>query len=143
MSRKLSALQSKIDTESEVYQAKMGYRPSHADKMKCEEISDLMQEKEKIKLELKDLNEDSPRKRSIDKTLEKERNTIAAHLDSLRLSVGRPYELDSMTAEQMMDERRDMAGLLGEFEKKYGVPLRMEAMAGLYERYRAVRRLCR
>jgi len=143
LSRKLSALQSKIDTESEVYQAKMGYRPSHADKMKCEEISDLMQEKEKIKLELKDLNEDSPRKRSIDKTLEKERNTIAAQLDSLRLSVGRPYELDSMTAEQMMDERRDMAGLLGEFEKKYGVPLRMEAMAGLYERYRAVRRLCR
>jgi len=147
LSRKLSVLQSKIETESEVYQAKMGYRPSHADKMKCEEISDLMQEKEKIKLELKDLNEDSPRKKSIDKTFEKERDKIVAQLDSLRLSMGRPYELDSMTPDQMVDEKRDMAGLLTEFEKKCGGgPLSRrdkELMAGLYERYRAVRRLCR
>lgn len=147
LSRKLSVLQSKIETESEVYQAKMGYRPSHADKMKCEEISDLMQEKEKIKLELKDLNEDSPRKKSIDKTLEKERDKIVAQLDTLRLSVGRPYDLGSMTPDQMVDEKRDMAGLLGEFEKKCGGgPLSRrdkELMADLYERYRAVRRLCR
>jgi len=147
LSRKLSVLQSKIETESEVYQAKMGYRPSHADKMKCEEISDLMQEKEKIKLELKDLNEDSPRKKSIDKTFEKERDKIVAQLDSLRLSMGRPYELHSMTPDQMVDEKRDMAGLLAEFEKKCGGgPLSRrdkELMADLYERYRAVRRLCR
>jgi len=147
LSRKLSALQSKIETESEVYQAKMGYRPSHADKMKCEEISDLMQEKEKIKLELKDLNEDSPRKKSVDKTLEKERDKIVSQMDSLRLSVGRPYDLGSMTPDQMVDEKRDMAGLLGEFEKKCGGgPLSRrdkELMADLYERYRAVRRLCR
>jgi len=147
LSRKLSVLQSKIETESEVYQAKMGYRPSHADKMKCEEISDLMQEKEKIKLELKDLNEDSPRKKSIDKTFEKERDKIVSQLDSLRLSVGRPYELDSMSPDQMVDEKRDMAGLLAEFEKKCGGgPLSRrdkELMADLYERYRAVRRLCR
>merc|ERR1719215_1941763 len=110
LSRKLSVLQSKIETESEVYQAKMGYRPSHADKMKCEEISDLMQEKEKIKLELKDLNEDSPRKKSVDKTLEKERDKIVSQMDSLRLSVGRPYDLGSMTPDQMVDENRDMAG---------------------------------
>ena len=147
LSRKLSALQSKIETESEVYQAKMGYRPSHADKMKCEEISDLMQEKEKIKLELKDLNEDSPRKKSVDKTLEKERDKMLAQMDSLRLSVGRPYDLGSMTPDQMVDEKRDMAALLGEFEKKCGGgPLSRrdkELMADLYERYRAVRRLCR
>ena len=147
LSRKLSVLQSKIETESEVYQAKMGYRPSHADKMKCEEISDLMQEKEKIKLELKDLNDDYPRKKSIDKTFEKERDKIVAQLDSLRLSVGRPYELDNMTPDQMVDERRDMKGLLTEFEKKCGGgPLGRrdkELMADLYERYRAVRRLCR
>jgi len=147
LSRKLSVLQSKIETESEVYQAKMGYRPSHADKMKCEEISDLMQEKEKIRLELKDLNDDYPRKKSIDKTFEKERDKIVAQLDSLRLSVGRPYELDNMTPDQMVDERRDMKGLLTEFEKKCGGgPLGRrdkELMADLYERYRAVRRLCR
>ena len=53
LSKKLSVLQSKIESEAEVIQLRMGYRPSHADKMKCEEISDLVQEQEKIKLELK------------------------------------------------------------------------------------------
>merc|ERR1712112_79642 len=147
LSKKLSALQSKIETEAEVIQMRMGYRPSHADKMKHEEISDLMQEKEKIKLELKDLNDDPPRKsKSIDRTLEKERDKIIENLAMLRLSVGRPYEIDAMTADQIVDERRDMQSMLNEFEKKHSMPLTKrdkEAMSGLYERYRCVRRLCR
>jgi len=147
LSKKLSALQSKIETEAEVIQMRMGYRPSHADKMKHEEISDLMQEKEKIKLELKDLNDDTPRKsKSIDRTLEKERDKIIENLAMLRLSVGRPYEIDAMTADQIVDERRDMQSMLNEFEKKHSMPLTKrdkEAMSGLYERYRCVRRLCR
>ena len=65
LSKKLSALQSKIETEAEVIQMKMGYRPSHADKMKSEQIIDWVQEQEKIKLELKDLSEDSPKKLSL------------------------------------------------------------------------------
>ena len=153
LSRKLSALQSKIETESEVFQQKMGYRPSYADKMKCEEISDLVQEKEKIKLELKDLTEEGPRKKGVERTIEQERDRIVQQLDALRLSVGRPYSLDSMTSDQIADERRDLQSLLTEFEKKSGReedkvlgfrrPGDKEVMAGLYERYRAVRRLCR
>jgi len=153
LSRKLSALQSKIETESEVFQQKMGYRPSYADKMKCEEISDLVQEKEKIKLELKDLTEEGPRKKGAERTIEQERDRIVQQLDALRLSVGRPYSLDSMTSDQIADERRDLQSLLTEFEKKSGReedkvlgfrrPGDKEVMAGLYERYRAVRRLCR
>ena len=60
----------------------------------------------------------------------------------MRLSVGRPYELDRMTAEEIVDERRDMQSLLNEFEKKYSVPLSKrdkDTMSGLYERYRCVR----
>jgi len=146
LSKKLSVLQSKIESESEVIQLRMGYRPSHADKMKCEEISDLVQEQEKIKLELKDLNEESPRKKSIDRVLEKERDRIVQSLAVMRLSVGRPYELDRMTAEEIVDERRDMQTLLSEFEKKYSVPLSKrdkDTMSGLYERYRCVRRMSR
>jgi len=147
LSKKLSALQTKIETESEVIQMKIGYRPSHADKMKVEEISDLMQEKEKIRLELKDLTEETPRKKSVEKVLEKERDRIIQNLKALRLSVGRPYELEDMTADQIADERQDMKTLLNEFEKKYSVPLLTkrdkETMSGLYERYRCVRRLCR
>merc|ERR1712198_161886 len=146
LSKKLSVLQSKIESEAEVIQLRMGYRPSHADKMKCEEISDLVQEQEKIKLELKDLNEESPRKKSIDRVLEKERDRIVQSLAVMRLSVGRPYELDRMTAEEIVDERRDMQSLLNEFEKKYSVPLSKrdkDTMSGLYERYRCVRRMSR
>merc|ERR1719410_2233234 len=40
--------------------------------MKCEEISDLVQEKEKIKLELKDLTEEGPRKKGVERTIEGE-----------------------------------------------------------------------
>ena len=63
----------------------------------------------------------------------------------MRLSVGRPYELDRMTAEEIVDERRDMQSLLNEFEKKYSVPLSKrdkDTMSGLYERYRCVRQSC-
>merc|ERR1719326_894818 len=70
LSRKLSVLQSKIETESEEFQKSLGYRPSLADKMKCEEISDLMLEKTKIKLELKDLNDESPRKKVFGRPVE-------------------------------------------------------------------------
>lgn len=146
LSKKLSALQSKIETEAEVIQMKMGYRPSHADKMKCEQIIDLVQEQEKIKLELKDLSEDSPKKKTINRSLEKERDAIIRNLADLRLSVGRPYEIADMTVDQIADERQDMQTALNEFEKKYNVPLTKrdkETMSGLYERYRCVKRLCR
>merc|ERR1712025_1201378 len=51
-----------------------------------------------------------------------------------------------MTAEEIVDERRDMQTLLSEFEKKYSVPLSKrdkDTMSGLYERYRCVRRMSR
>ena len=146
LSKKLSALQSKIETEAEVIQMKMGYRPSHADKMKCEQIIDWVQEQEKIKLELKDLSEDSPKKKTINRSLETERDKIIRNLADLRLSVGRPYEICDMTVDQIADERRDMQTVLNEFEKKYNVPLTKrdkETMSGLYERYRCVKRMCR
>jgi len=146
LSKKLSALQTKIETEAEVMQLRMGYRVSHADKMKCEQISDLVQEQEKIKLELKDLSEDTPKKKIINRSLEKERDRIIRNLEDLRLSVGRPYDIEEMTVDQIADERRDMQSALNEFEKKYSVALTKrdkETMSGLYERYRSVKRLCR
>lgn len=146
LSKKLSALQSKIETEAEVIQMKMGYRPSHADKMKSEQIIDWVQEQEKIKLELKDLSEDSPKKKTINRSLETERDKIIRNLADLRLSVGRPYDICDMTVDQIADERRDMQAELNEFEKKYNVPLTKrdkETMSGLYERYRCVKRMCR
>ena len=146
LSKKLSLLQSKIESESEEFQKSLGYRPSMADKMKCEEISHLMQEKTKIKLELKDLNEETPRKKMTWRSAEQARDTILTSLDSLRCSAGRPYNLDKMTGEQMADERRDMQSLLSEFEKMYSTnssKKEKELMADLYERLRSVKRLCR
>lgn len=146
LSRKLSVLQSKIETESQEFQKSLGYRPSLADKMKCEEISDLMQEKTKIKLELKDLSVETPRKKVVVRSPEQARDSILTSLDTLRSSAGRPYSLEKMTAEQVADERRDMQGLLGEFEKMYSSissKKEKELMSDLYERFRWAKRLCR
>jgi len=148
LSRKLSVLQSKIESESEEFQKSLGYRPSLADKMKCEEISDLMQEKTKIKLELKDLNDETPRKKVLGswRSPEQARDSILSSLDTLRSSAGRPFSLDQMTGEQMADERRDMQSLLTEFEKMYSSissKREKELMTDLYERLRSVKRLCR
>ena len=118
--------------------------------MKCEEISDLMLEKTKIKRELKDLNEESPRKklfgRSVEAAVEQARDNILTSLQSLRTTAGRPYSLDQMTGEQMLEERQDMISLLSEFEKLYSNNVskkEKELMSELYERLRSVKRLCR
>ena len=146
LSRKLSVLQSKIETESEEFQKSLGYRPSLADKMKCEEISDLMLEKTKIKLELKDLNDEWPRKKVSGRPVEEARDNILTSLHSLRTTAGRPYSLEEMTGEQMVEERQDMQALLSEFEKlnsnNYSKKEK-DVMWELYERLRLVKRLCR
>ena len=98
LSRKLSALQSKLETESEVFQQKMGYRLSYADKMKCEAISDLVQEKEKIKLELKDLTKKWLRKK--ERKIEHERDRLVQQLDAAWL--------ERTTSAHVVDEGRDL-----------------------------------
>ena len=117
LSRKLSALQSKLETESEVFQQKMGYRLSYADKMKCEAISDLVQEKEKIKLELKDMTELGSRKKGAEKTMEQEQQLDAAWLERT-------------TSAHVVDEGRDLQS----------TRTKSLAEAGQYEGGRAVRR---
>ena len=146
LSRKLSVLQSKIETESEEFQKSLGYRPSLADKMKCEEISNLLLEKTKLKLELKDLNDESPRKKTVGRSVEQAMDHILSSLHSLRTSAGRPYNLEKMTGEEIMEERQDMQSLLSEFEKMYSNNYSKkdkEVMCELYERFRSVKRLCR
>ena len=139
-------MQSKIETESEEFQKSLGYRPSLADKMKCEEISNLLLEKTKLKLELKDLNDESPRKKTVGRSVEQAMDHILSSLHSLRSSAGRPYNLEKMTGEEIMEERQDMQSLLSEFEKMYSnnySKKEKEVMSELYERFRSVKRLCR
>jgi len=151
MSKKLSVLKMKIESCEEQFQRRMGYRPSHADKMKDEELSNLINEQTKLKQELKsikDLGEDSPRKKSVEgqRTVEQERDQIVQNLENIRLRCGRPYELDQMTSDQIADEKLDMQSQLLEFEKVHGHPLNKgdkEIMANVYERYRQVKRQCR
>jgi len=146
LSRKLSVLQSKIESESEEFQKSLGYRPSLADKMKCEEISDLLLEKTKLKLELKDLNDESPRKKVLGRSVEQAMDNILTSLHSMRTTAGRPYSLEEMTGEEIMEERQDMQSLLSEFEKMYSnnhSKKEKEVMCELYERLRSVKRLCR
>eukprot|EP00092_Neocalanus_flemingeri_P010592 GFUD01011410.1.p1 GENE.GFUD01011410.1~~GFUD01011410.1.p1 ORF type:complete len:488 (+),score=109.52 GFUD01011410.1:557-2020(+) len=151
MSKKLSVLKMKIESSEEEFQRRMGYRPSHADKMKDEELSNLINEHTKLKQELKsikDLGEDSPRKKSFEeqRTVEQERDLIILNLDNIRLRCLRPYDLDKMTTDQIADEKRDMQSQLLEFEKVHGHTLNKsdkDNMANLYERFRLVKRQSR
>merc|ERR550534_2470152 len=80
ITKKLSALQSEIETCELEFQARKGYRPSHADKINDEELCKLINEQIKLKQELKDLKEngDDSRKNSLEvkRTVEQERDLI-------------------------------------------------------------------
>jgi len=149
LSKKISALESRIETSEEEYERRVGYRPSYADKMNCEVLGSLISEQTKLKKELKEMSDESPRKKSTEqeRTIESERDGILARLARLRLEVGRPVQLDRMTADQMAAERRDLQSQLGEFERDWRPgQLRgreKEVMTDLYERLRQVRRRCR
>jgi len=151
VSKKLSVLKMKIEHCEEEFERKMGYRPSHADKMKDEELSNLMSEQTKLKQELKEIKEtgdDSPRKKSLEakRTVEQERDLIVLNLSNMRLRSGRPFELTEMNSDQIREEKLDMQSQLLDFEKEHGHPLNRadkEIMSNLYERYRLVKRQCR
>lgn len=151
MSKKLSVLKMKIESCEEEFQIKMGYRPSHADKMKDEELSNLINEQTKLKQELKnikDQGDDSPRKKSLEekRSVEEEREQIFLNLANIRLRSGRPYELCEMTPDQITDEKLDMQSQLQEFEKVHGCILNKgdkEIMNNLYDRYRQLKRQSR
>ena len=151
VSKKLSVLKMKIEECEEEFQMRMGYRPSHSDKMKDEELSYLINEQTKLKQELKnikDVGDDSQRKQSLEakRSVEQERDLIVLNLADMRLRSGRPYELTKMTLEQIADEKLDMQSQLLEFEKVHGHPLKKgdkETMNNLYERYRLVKRQSR
>jgi len=147
ISKKLSILKMKIEACEGDFQIRMGYRPSHADKMKDEELSNLINEQTKLKQELKNIkesSEDTPRKGH--KSVEQERDQIIESLHNIRLRCGRPFELNEMTLDQVLDEKLDMQSQLVEFEKAFGHPVNKgakEIMTDLYERYRQVKRQCR
>jgi len=151
VSKKLSVLKMKIEECEEEFKMRMGYRPSHSDKMKDEELSNLINEQTKLKQELKtikDVGDNSQRKKSLEakRSVEQERDLIVLNLANMRLRSGRPYELTEMTPEQIADEKLDMQSQLLEFEKVHGHPLNKgdkETMNNLYERYRQVKRQCR
>jgi len=150
ITKKLSALQSEIETCELAFQARKGYRPSYADKINDEELCKLINEQTKLKQELKDLKEngDDSRKNSLElkRTVEQERDLILENLSNMRLRSGRPSELTDMTPDELKEEKLDIESQILEFEKKHGQPFKKEdkeIMSCLYERFRQVRRYCR
>jgi len=151
LSKKLSVLKMRIESCEEEFQQRMGYRPSHADKMKDEELSNLINEQTKLKQELKNIKdggEDSKRRNSLEgqMSVEEKRDQIVLRLENIRSRCGRPFEIEKMNVDQIGEEKVDMQSQLLEFEKVHGHPLNKrdkEIMSHLYERYRQVKRQCR
>ena len=63
-----------------------------------------------------------------------------------RAVAGRPYDLDSMTPEQLLQEKVDLQSALLQFEHLFGHPESIEEKAlvkDVYDRYRSVKRYVR
>jgi len=148
--KKLSLLQNMIETCEITFRMRAGYRPSHADKLKDEELYNLISQQTKLNQELKELKENGSdaRKKSqeLKKTIEQERDLILERLRKTRLRSGRPADLAEMTPDQLKEEKLDMESQLLGFEKVHGQLINKadkEVMSCLYERFRQVKRWCR
>merc|ERR1712223_679534 len=83
------------------------------------------------------------------RNLESMRNSlidVEQRLKAQRAVAGRPYDLDSMTPEQLMQEKVDLQSALLQFEHLFGHPESVEEKAlgkDVYDRYRSVKRYVR
>jgi len=149
ISKKLSLLQDMIETCELTFRMRTGYRPSYADKLKDEELNNLINQQTKLHQELKELKENGSairKKKEVKITIEQERDVILEKLRKTRLTSGRPTEIAEMTPDQLKEEKLDMESQLLEFEKVHGQLINKadkEVMSCLYERFRQVKRSCR
>jgi len=83
------------------------------------------------------------------RNLESMRNSlidVEQRLKAQRAVAGRSYDLDSMTPEQLMQEKVDLQSALLQFEHLFGHPESVEEKAlvkDVYDRYRSVKRYVR
>ena len=157
ISKQLSQLKRKIEHLENTFTEKAGYRPSQADKRTDPEMNSLVIEQARLRREVKNIKENFEMKGEV-KEVSKSTEKVNRSIDDIKHSLSgielklednrkvkdRPFDLDLMTIEEIIDEKLDIQSLLLDFEKNHGHPEtkdEKEAMKGLYDRYRSLKML--
>ncbi|XP_058456258.1 protein FAM13A isoform X2 [Malaya genurostris] len=166
INRKLSTLKKKLTQYEDRFERENGYRPAHGDKTSDSsiravvvEIHKLRKEKNQIKADLAVFNAKAVAKatNSLDVTdsaatedankLNKMQDTIAdieKRLHEKRATENRSENLDSLSGDQLVEEKASVQRALLYLESIYGRPASREerdAARPLYDRYRLIKRL--
>ncbi|XP_058831269.1 protein FAM13A isoform X2 [Topomyia yanbarensis] len=164
INRKLSTQKKKLTQYEDRFERENGYRPAHGDKTSDSsirsvvvEIHKLRKEKNQIKADLAVLNAKAVAKTSSDVTdsvasedankLNKMQETIVdieKRLQEKRATDHRSENLDSLSGDQLVEEKASVQRALLYLESIYGRPASREerdAARPLYDRYRLIKRL--
>ncbi|XP_046393788.1 protein FAM13A isoform X2 [Ischnura elegans] len=164
VSRQINSLKKKIKRYEEEFENQFGYRPSHADKLANRDVKKWIAELGKLRKDLKQMKEDphSPMLASA-KTLgisfpipvqkdgegktqkmEETLNDVQKRLSEKRSAAGRPEELESLSREQLQEEKLALQKALLHLESLHGRPSSREErdlVRPLYDRYRMLKRM--
>ncbi|XP_071449287.1 protein FAM13A isoform X2 [Hetaerina americana] len=164
VSRQINSLKKKIKRYEEDFESQFGYRPSHADKLANRDVKKWISELGKLRKDLKQMKEDphSPMLASA-KTLgitfpvpvqkdaegkfqkmEDTLNDVQKRLSEKRVTAGRPEELESLSREQLQEEKLALQKALLHLESLHGRPASREErdlVRPLYDRYRMLKRM--
>ncbi|XP_062543525.1 protein FAM13A isoform X1 [Armigeres subalbatus] len=160
ISRKLSGLKKKLSQYEDRFERENGYRPAHEDKTSDSsikavvvEIHKLRKEKIQIKADLAVLNAKAAKAEAAassqegESKLSKMKESIAdieKRLHDKRESEQRSENLDSLSSDQLVEEKASVQRALLYLESIYGRPTSREerdAARPLYDRYRVIKRL--
>ena len=153
ISRQLSQLKRKIEHLENTATERVGYRPSQADRMTDPEMVSLVTEQARLKREVKNMKENVEMKDhelvkksvKVGRTVEDIKQSLSGmemKLEENRKVKSRPFDLDLMSTEEIIDEKLDIQIILLDFEKTHGLletGEEKEAMKGLYDRYRSLK----
>ena len=153
ISRQLSQLKRKIEHLENTATERVGYRPSQADRMTDPEMVSLVTEQARLKREVKNMKENVEMKDhelvkksvKVGRTVEDIKQSLSGmemKLEENRKVKSRPFDLDLMSTEEIIDEKLDIQIILLDFERTHGLletGEEKEAMKGLYDRYRSLK----
>jgi len=155
LAKQINSLKKKIKKYDEEFEAQQGYRPSHADKLNDKNIKKLCSDLNKLKKELKQLQEDSVSilsgaegfKENKPKTNVSLKDTvieIEKRLESKRNSCERSSVIDDLNNEQLVEEKVAVQKALLYLESIHGRPSSRDdkdIARPLYDRYRILKRM--
>ncbi|XP_055387122.1 TPR-containing protein DDB_G0280363 isoform X2 [Condylostylus longicornis] len=155
VNKKLNALKKKVTLLEENYEKTYGYRPSQIERYNDKQIKAALAEINKLRKEKQELKSDPMAALGLkvsggldaNQKLDKMKETldeIQNKLNEKRTESNRPENLETLTSDQLVQEKTAVQHSLLYFESLYGRPSTREerdAARPLYDRYRSLKRM--